>query len=874
MLKKMLAIALSLALAATTLPMTVYAADVSGEESHTEELAQDIIEQDDGSDPFDFVEGDSEEATRETIPDKFDLSGKFIDDGDNTPYVTPVRFQNPFGSCWGFAAVAACEISLLGDGLAQLDEYDAGNLDLSEKHLSYFVSQPIMDKTHSQYGEGRYTKNGVTASQKINMGGQPVYATSLFSSGIGPNLEDRNDVEEYILKYRGKNGDVEKRKIDGKMVNFCYDSDDDWSIPEKYRFYQSYQLKESVTLPTPAGGNDKTYKYNASATKAIKTELLKKHGVTVGFCADSFMPSQEAGDGKYISKNWAHYTYTNESVNHGVCIVGWDDSYSRDNFVDGHKPPKNMFPDGKHEGATDGGNGAWLVKNSWGSGEEEFPTKGYGTWGIPNEDGVSTGYFWISYYDKSLSMLESFAFDKSNVGSEYYLDQYDLLGPSDYQKMEDDEEMFMANVFKAEGCMNLTQVTCQTARPNTKVKSEVYILSDNFVTPRDGVRVASTDEEQYAMGGYHKMDLTSPVTIQKGQYYSVVQRHMAPNGKYILLMPKALGEGYVKTTGASVWSKGVINKKESFVGNLKEWDDYKNLVTMMRKEDPDNFFTYDNLPIKAVGEKKDNLRMSVDSSVKLSSRGSMTSDTLRVKFKGDMDLLPDDIAVSFGFVNSSRGISDTSAIVDVTQPDPNDDTLYKIKAKKAGKVKLVIKADGVGQSIVDINVVEPKFLQALIWDNKHVYTGKAIKCGNISVVDNLDGEVNKKDYTVSYKNNIKCGAATAIIKPASGSIYKTSISAKFRIVPKKAVISSFAAGKNKLTVKVKSQKKSGATRYQVSYHKKGKKKWITKKFSTKSNKLVLKGLKKGAKYKVRVRAFAKNAGYGKYSNIRTSPKVK
>ena len=98
MLKKMLAIALSLALAATTLPMTVYAADVSGEESHTEELAQDIIEQDDGSDPFDFVEGDSEEATRETIPDKFDLSGKFIDDGDNTPYVTPVRFQNHFGS--------------------------------------------------------------------------------------------------------------------------------------------------------------------------------------------------------------------------------------------------------------------------------------------------------------------------------------------------------------------------------------------------------------------------------------------------------------------------------------------------------------------------------------------------------------------------------------------------------------------------------------------------------------------------------------------------------------------------------------------------------------------------------------------------------
>ena len=26
---------------------------------------------------------------------------KFLDDEDDTSYITPVRFQNPFGTCWG-----------------------------------------------------------------------------------------------------------------------------------------------------------------------------------------------------------------------------------------------------------------------------------------------------------------------------------------------------------------------------------------------------------------------------------------------------------------------------------------------------------------------------------------------------------------------------------------------------------------------------------------------------------------------------------------------------------------------------------------------------------------------------------------------------
>lgn len=76
----------------------------------------------------------------------------------------------------------------------------------------------------------------------------------------------------------------------------------------------------------------------------------------------------------YNAQTGAYYYPSGGSEDHGVLIVGWDDDYSKENFS--QTPP---------------GDGAWLVKNSWGDG-----------WGIPNGDGTRTGYFWVSFYDVNL----------------------------------------------------------------------------------------------------------------------------------------------------------------------------------------------------------------------------------------------------------------------------------------------------------------------------------------------------------------------------------------------------------------------------------------------------------------------------------------
>ena len=83
----------------------------------------------------------------------------------------------------------------------------------------------------------------------------------------------------------------------------------------------------------------------------------------------------------YYDKN-TYFSYSNNSyycpydidTSHVIAIVGWDDYFPRENFV-------IVNPD-----YPPAGDGAWLVRNSWGTNDYD-----------------RNGYFWLSYYDASLS---------------------------------------------------------------------------------------------------------------------------------------------------------------------------------------------------------------------------------------------------------------------------------------------------------------------------------------------------------------------------------------------------------------------------------------------------------------------------------------
>lgn len=88
------------------------------------------------------------------------------------------------------------------------------------------------------------------------------------------------------------------------------------------------------------------------------------------------------------------YRYTgSSSANHAITIVGWNDSFDRNRF--------KQVPSG---------DGAFIVKNSWGE-----------SWG----DG---GYFYISYYDTRFGYGENTVFTASEEDNFDYNYQYDPLG--------------------------------------------------------------------------------------------------------------------------------------------------------------------------------------------------------------------------------------------------------------------------------------------------------------------------------------------------------------------------------------------------------------------------------------------------------------
>jgi hypothetical protein len=202
-------------------------------------------------------------------------------------------------------------------------------------------------------------------------------------------------------------------------------------------------------------------------------ETIKEKIIT-----DGVMGTCLAYSGQFMGDGYTHYQppTSNYEPNHAVAIIGWDDN----------KETEALF------------NGAWLIKNSWGS-----------NWG-------NDGYFWISYYDKYCARHpEMGAITFRNVEPYYYDNIYyhDYHGWRD--TLIDYSEAF--NKFISTQDEILQSVSFFTAADDVNYEIIIYDTFENNILGNE----ISSQTGFIKYSGFHTKDLLEIIELKENDDFYV-----------------------------------------------------------------------------------------------------------------------------------------------------------------------------------------------------------------------------------------------------------------------------------------------------------------------------------------------------------------
>ncbi|MDE7259892.1 MAG: hypothetical protein K2N77_11750, partial [Lachnospiraceae bacterium] len=129
-------------------------------------------------DPVELPESGVPNTIRAYGIDQEDLESTY--DSRKEGILTPIRNQNPWGTCWAFAALGTMESSLLKQGL--------GSYDLSERHLAYFAYHTRGDVLENAIGDR--VETGPSPGY-LNNGGNVMTAASTLMNWHGAAAESK-----------------------------------------------------------------------------------------------------------------------------------------------------------------------------------------------------------------------------------------------------------------------------------------------------------------------------------------------------------------------------------------------------------------------------------------------------------------------------------------------------------------------------------------------------------------------------------------------------------------------------------------------------------------------------------------------------------
>ena len=427
----------------------------------------------------------SADAAKEiTVPSKYTLN-------DNK-YVSSVKDQGAWGTCWAFMAMAAAES-------AYMRQNPGSEINMSETQMiKYFYNGYYGEDIDRGNGDGTLRNDRIFPNDNIKpvmMGGNADFTTFALARWTGAADEAYDPSLGYPTVVQ-----TERQKDVSVAKGLAYDADAE-HLQNAYwiDIKNKTDIKKAIIQYGAAGAayyNDDIY----------SSDYYKKK-----------INSRYSGPAVYYNCD------EKNTLNHEVVIVGWDDDFDRYNFRFTYKNALSMDDDG--EVCLPSSNGAWLVKNSEGT--------GYG----------DRGFVWISYEDLALNKdgRRAYVFDFEEADNYTHNYQYD---GSCYTSQK--IYPYVGAVYKASGQQQVEAVGIGFASADNNYTVSVYKDIADPSDPESGdLAVRKSGSTTYP--GFYTVILDEFADIDAGSMFSIVVKSRTKDNGFTSFFTDTshnFGDGY------------------------------------------------------------------------------------------------------------------------------------------------------------------------------------------------------------------------------------------------------------------------------------------------------------------------------------------